>query len=116
MPRNRLPPADALAHQRGAANNIPAARTVLLARETVIAEIAQMLEDSRLVTLTGAGGIGKADGVWLVELASLANSSYVAAAIAQALDVRELVQSSPARLSSAPFSKPRRIAGIPQHR
>jgi predicted ATPase len=68
-----------------------------------------MLEDSRLVTLTGAGGIGKTRlalavgegqldaapaGVWLVELATLANQAYVAQAIAQALDVRESAQSS----------------------
>jgi predicted ATPase/DNA-binding XRE family transcriptional regulator len=109
LPRNRLGPVAAFADGRGPATNIPASRTALLARETDIAEIAQMLVESRLVTLTGAGGIGKTRialavgegqleaapaGVWLVELAPLANQAYIASAIAQALDVRESVQSS----------------------
>ncbi len=58
----------------------------------------------RLVTLVGAGGVGKtrcaiqvgaelldafADGVWLVELARISDPSLVATAIAHALGVRE---------------------------
>ncbi len=109
LPRNRFSPASVVTERPVSATNIPASRTALLARETSIAEIKTMLEDSRLVTLTGAGGIGKTrialavgegqldaapGGVWLVELAPIANQGYVASAIAQALDVRESVQSS----------------------
>jgi predicted ATPase/DNA-binding CsgD family transcriptional regulator len=63
-----------------------------------------LLEDSRLLTLTGAGGCGKTrlalatagelsegfeEGVWLVELAPLADPSLVAQAVAAILGVRE---------------------------
>jgi predicted ATPase/DNA-binding CsgD family transcriptional regulator len=63
-----------------------------------------LLEGSRLLTLTGAGGCGKTrlalattgelsegfeEGVWLVELAPLADPSLVAQAVAAALGVRE---------------------------
>ena len=64
----------------------------------------RLLEDSRLLTLTGSGGCGKTrlalaaagelsegfeDGVWLVELAPLADPSLVAQAVAATLGVRE---------------------------
>jgi len=73
-------------------------------RETEIADIIDILQDGRLVTVTGAGGIGKTrtalavgdalleatqTRVWLVELAPLAQGSFVATAVAQALNVRE---------------------------
>ena len=60
--------------------------------------------EQRLVTLTGAGGCGKtrlalavaadlldvfADGVWLVELGSLADATLLPQAVATALGVRE---------------------------
>jgi predicted ATPase/DNA-binding CsgD family transcriptional regulator len=63
-----------------------------------------LLQSARLVTLTGAGGVGKtrlaleltatlldaqADGVWLVELASIADPSLVAQAVAAVLGVGE---------------------------
>jgi predicted ATPase len=61
-----------------------------IGREHEMAEIKRLLPGARLVTLTGAGGSGKtrlalqvaaelvssfADGVWLIQLASLADSS-----------------------------------------
>ncbi len=63
-----------------------------------------MLASSRLVTMTGAGGVGKTrlairvaeelsglfpDGVWVVELAPLANPALMPQAIASVLGVRE---------------------------
>ena len=64
----------------------------------------QLLGETRLLTLTGSGGCGKTrlalaaagelsegfeDGVWLVELAPLADPSLVAQAVAATLGVRE---------------------------
>jgi len=72
----------------------------LVGRETVLLEIAELLERSRLTTLTGPGGIGKtrlalevmrrvadryADGVALAELAALSDHRLVVAEIARAL-------------------------------
>lgn len=63
----------------------------------------RLLASSRLVTLTGAGGVGKTrlalrvatdlvphyrDGVWLVELAPLSDASLLPDAVAQALRLR----------------------------
>jgi predicted ATPase/DNA-binding XRE family transcriptional regulator len=85
-------------------NNLPLALTNFVGRETELAELEALLAGSRLVTIVGAGGIGKtrtalhvaagsigrrAEGVWLVELAPLADPSLVAGAIASALGVAE---------------------------
>jgi len=76
----------------------------LIGRETVLREIAGLLERSRLTMLVGPGGIGKtrlaleassraadgyADGVAVVELAALVDSGLVATEIARVLGVRE---------------------------
>jgi predicted ATPase len=66
--------------------------------------VKRLLEDTRLLTLTGSGGCGKTrlalaaagellegfeDGVWMVDLASLADPSLVPQAVASVLDTRE---------------------------
>ncbi|WP_101784018.1 BTAD domain-containing putative transcriptional regulator [Nonomuraea indica] len=66
--------------------NLPAPMSGLIGRDAELTEIRALLEDARLVTLTGSGGVGKTrlaleaatqaaeaypDGVWLVELAAL---------------------------------------------
>ncbi|MFI0453389.1 BTAD domain-containing putative transcriptional regulator [Actinomadura sp. 6N118] len=64
--------------------NLPASVTELIGRTDAIAAVRDLLKTSRLVTLTGPGGVGKTrlgietaarsdfpDGVWLVELATL---------------------------------------------
>lgn len=81
--------------------NVPAALTSFIGRAPELAEIAQSITTRRLVTLTGAGGVGKtrlateaairlvqggpvgafADGVWLVELAELSQPALVAQAL-----------------------------------
>jgi predicted ATPase/DNA-binding CsgD family transcriptional regulator len=79
-------------------------------REKELAGVKRLLEDSRLLTLTGSGGSGKTrlalavasehlegfeDGVWMVELTPLADPSLVAQAVASTLGVREQPGRSP---------------------
>jgi non-specific serine/threonine protein kinase len=85
-------------------NNLPAQVSSFVGRQQAISEIRHLLVNCRLVTLTGVGGIGKTrlalavaesvlpdycDGVWLVELAPVADSALVPATIASALGVRD---------------------------
>jgi predicted ATPase/DNA-binding SARP family transcriptional activator len=78
--------------------------TDLVGREEERQEVARQLRHSRLVTLTGMGGIGKtrlawevanevvqeyADGVWLVALESLTEGRLVIQQIASVLGLRE---------------------------
>jgi non-specific serine/threonine protein kinase len=84
--------------------NLPAERSSLVGREAEIADIVRLLQVGRLVTVTGAGGVGKTrtalaiggaqlvrapDGAWLVDLASLSKGSLVAGTIARALSVEK---------------------------
>ncbi len=81
-------------------NNLPAQLSTFVGRDREVAEVRALVESSRLVTLTGAGGCGKSrlglqvaaelldgsgDGVWLAELAAVTNEEAVAAAISRAL-------------------------------
>ena len=84
-------------------HNLPAQLTSFVGREIEAGEVHSLLEQQRLVTLTGTGGCGKtrlalqvADHlvrdsggeVLLVELASVRDSDLVPSAVAAALDVR----------------------------
>ena len=88
----------------GPPNNLPLQLSSFVGREKELAEVKRLLEDTRLVTLTGSGGCGKTrlalaaagelmevfeDGVWMVELASLADPSLVSQAVASTIGVRE---------------------------
>ncbi len=83
--------------------NLPVQLTSFIGREQEMADIKRLLFDTHLVTLTGAGGSGKtrlaiqlanmvseafADGVWLVDLASLHESALVPQLVAQVLGMR----------------------------
>ena len=83
-------------------NNLPAELSKFIGREVELKEVRSLVESSRLVTLTGAGGSGKTrlalqagaelldgtgDGVWLVELAAVADPGAVPASIASVLRV-----------------------------
>jgi predicted ATPase/DNA-binding CsgD family transcriptional regulator len=85
-------------------NNLPIQLTSFVGRTREIAEVKCLLAGTRLLTLTGAGGCGKsrlalrvvtdlleeyADGIWLVELASLTDPTLVSQTVAAALTVRE---------------------------
>ncbi len=85
-------------------NNLPLELSSFVGREEELAEVKRLLEDTRLLTLTGSGGCGKTrlalavakelvegfeDGVWLVELAPLADPSLVPQVVASTLGVRE---------------------------
>jgi predicted ATPase len=78
------------------------ALTSFVGRDGEVAQVAGLLDEYRLVTVTGPGGIGKtrlasevarlvagrfADGAWLVELAGVPDPAQVAAAVAARLGV-----------------------------
>ena len=84
--------------------NLPAELTSFVGRRNEITEAKAKLSQTRLVTLTGTGGVGKTrlarrllvdihrafpDGVWQVELAELADAALVATTIATALGLHE---------------------------
>ena len=84
--------------------NLPHPRTAFLGREQEIDDVEARLDQARLLTLTGTGGVGKTrlairvaaevaadydDGVWFVDLAPLSNGALVARAVATVLAVRE---------------------------
>jgi predicted ATPase/class 3 adenylate cyclase/Tfp pilus assembly protein PilF len=85
-------------------NNLPHPLTSFVGRARELADVADLVRSTRLVTLCGAGGIGKtrlslqvaadvlnefADGVWLAELAPFADARLVPSAVAAVLGVKE---------------------------
>jgi predicted ATPase/DNA-binding SARP family transcriptional activator len=87
-----------------ARHNLPAPLTSFLGREQDLATLERLLGEARLVTLSGTGGTGKTrlaletgarvagsfpDGVWLAELAGIADPGLVAAQVMLALGVRQ---------------------------
>ncbi len=83
-----------------AALNLPSQLTSFVGRGAQLTEVRNLLAENRLVTLTGAGGVGKtrlavevasqlageyADGVWYVDLAPLTESGLVPVTLARAL-------------------------------
>src|SRR5688500_4430018 len=87
---------------RRPSGNLPTELSSFVGRRLEVAEGRQLLTRSRLVTLTGPGGVGKTrlalrvaetvsraldGGVWLVELASVSEPGNVAEAIAGSLRV-----------------------------
>ena len=85
-------------------NNLPTLVSAFVGRERELAEVRKLIGDSRLVTLTGAGGSGKTrlalqaaaeqigrvpDGVWLTELAPLTDSGQILGAVAAVLGLQD---------------------------
>jgi predicted ATPase/DNA-binding CsgD family transcriptional regulator len=83
---------------------LPEDVTSFVGRQRATTQVRHLLSESRLVTLTGVGGVGKSrlaihvgrqlrrafpDSVWLVELAKLEDPALVASAVAAALGVSD---------------------------
>jgi predicted ATPase/DNA-binding winged helix-turn-helix (wHTH) protein len=94
------PPARKLEIVPAKGNNLPHAVVRVIGRDEVVATVVAGLSRHRLITIAGSGGIGKttlalaiaehmiADyehGVWLVDLAPLADPRFVPSAVATAL-------------------------------
>jgi len=84
--------------------SLPAPLTSFVGREREVSELRRLLGGARLVTLTGAGGVGKtrlalaiaeeldegfADGVAFVDLAPISHPEAVASAVARTLGIRD---------------------------
>ncbi|HEY5982020.1 MAG TPA: tetratricopeptide repeat protein [Anaerolineales bacterium] len=85
-------------------SNLPPQLTSFVGREKEIADVRELLQTRRLVSLTGSGGTGKTrlalqvavevmdsfrDGVWFVELAPLSEPRLVPSTVASTLGIRE---------------------------
>jgi predicted ATPase/DNA-binding NarL/FixJ family response regulator len=91
--------------------NLPAELSSFVGRRGELAEVRRLLAGSRLVTLTGIGGVGKTrlalraaaglrrafpGGVWLVQLDQLRDPALVAQAVAGALGLQDRAGYAPA--------------------
>jgi predicted ATPase len=96
-----FPPLNSASPKR---HNLPNQLSTFVGREQAIVDLCRLLDGTRLLTLTGPGGVGKTrlalrvaaeaaekftDGVWLVRLDALTDPSLVPAAVASVLEVRE---------------------------
>jgi non-specific serine/threonine protein kinase len=107
--------------------NLPAELNRFIGRRQPLADVSRLLTDTpsgpRLLTLTGAGGCGKTrlalraatnltanyrDGVWLVELASLADPDLVTASVTTTLGIRGSPE-QPLLESLLAFLRPRQL-------
>jgi predicted ATPase len=95
-----MPPASHPRRERR--GRLPAELTPFVGRRREVAEVRRVLSTARLLTLTGVGGVGKTrlairvaletgrafrDGVWLVDLASVADASELELSVAATLGV-----------------------------
>ena len=109
LPRRRLPYWLLRAFFGRRRHNLPAELTSFVGRRKELLELRGVFASSRLLSLTGAGGVGKtrlairlardllnefSDGVWLVDLAPLSVPDLVTQTIATALGIREEPQRS----------------------
>jgi len=84
--------------------NLRPAITRLIGRDSAVAELVHAVRSRRLVTLTGVGGVGKTalaleiaaklasefpDGVWVFELAAVADANAVPEAVAAVLGITQ---------------------------
>jgi predicted ATPase/DNA-binding XRE family transcriptional regulator len=103
-------------------DNLPAQLTSFVARLTEIREIVALLREHRIVTVVGAGGVGKTrvavqvgsdllsecpDGVWLIDLAPIADQTFAANAVLSVLQLPKTTR--PALGAVVTYLKPRRL-------
>ena len=103
-------------------HNLPQQLTSFVGRDQEVSEIAALLREHRLVTVVGAGGVGKTrvavqvaadlqdgfpDGVWLVELAALPRQELVETAVLHSLNLAST--SGPALDVVTAYLRPRRL-------
>ena len=84
--------------------NLPVVSTSFVGRDAELVDIEALVRGARLVTLSGAAGAGKtrlalevaaalrddfSDGVWFIELSTVADGALVATAAAYALGIKE---------------------------
>ena len=96
--RNEFPPLRT--PKAVSSQNLPAQLTTFVGRQAEMDELRRIITDNRLVTLTGAGGVGKtrlavevaaqlvgefADGVWYVDLAPITDPLVVPVTVARTL-------------------------------
>jgi adenylate cyclase len=97
-------------------HNLPAPLDSLIGRDADLVELSRWLDKHRIVTVIGAGGIGKtrlaqavarsqldryAQGVWWVDLAALRSPADIVAAVASAAQLQLGVGDSGAQLARA---------------
>lgn len=85
-------------------NNLPSEFSTFIGREQQLDQITNLIKNHRLITLVGAGGIGKTrlalqvgqkllngypNGVWFIALDSLSDPALVPQAVASVFDIRE---------------------------
>ncbi|MBF6612799.1 MAG: tetratricopeptide repeat protein [Chloroflexi bacterium] len=85
-------------------SNLPQQLTSFIGREKETAEVKRLLQETRLLTLTGTGGCGKTrlslqvassleaeypDGVWFVDLTTISDPHLLPQVVATTLDLRE---------------------------
>jgi predicted ATPase/class 3 adenylate cyclase len=97
---DEFPPLSTLDPRR---TNLPPERTSFVGRDDAIAELDALLDDHRLVTITGPGGTGKTrlalkvasarvdrhEGVYFVDLSAVRESAFIVPEIARALRIRD---------------------------
>lgn len=100
----RMPPSETAAPKatQSPLSNLPLPLTSLLGRATDLRDIAQLFDKSRLVTITGTGGVGKTrvalelggrlmahfpNGVRLSEIAKISDEALVGPTLAAALEI-----------------------------
>ncbi len=85
-------------------HNLPAQLTSFIGREKEIDEVTKLVDENRIVTLTGSGGAGKtrlslqvgaecldqfSNGVWLAELAPVADPALIPQTLLSIFNLRE---------------------------